>query len=218
MLVESDTTRILVDTGPDMREQLVAAGVDTVDAVLWTHEHADHTHGIDDLRQLFHNMGRPVPCYGRERVLQSLEHRFRYVFHGRGGYPPTATAGLLTDDMQIGDIRIRTVDQPHGDITAAGLRFDLDGWSIGYSTDCHAFTPEMDDLFAGVDLWIVDALRRAPHPSHADLKVTLAAVRTVKPRRAILTHMDHSMDYATLMAELPPGVEPAYDGLTVQLR
>ena len=217
VLVESDGTRIMVDTGPDMRGQLLAAGVGQIDAVLWTHEHADHTHGIDDLRQIFHIRREPVPCYARPRTLESLERRFRYVFHGRGGYPPSATMVPLADDMMIGAIRVRTVDQPHGGITSAGFRFDANGASIGYSTDFHDFTAEMEELFAGIDVWVVDVLRRAPHPTHADLATTLDAIARVRPKRAILTHMDQSMDYAGLVAELPAGVEPGYDGLGIEL-
>lgn len=218
ILVQSETTNILVDTGPDMREQLLKAGVADLDAVLWTHEHADHTHGIDDLRQIYHLKRAPVPCYARPRCLESVERRFRYVFHGRGGYPPTATIAPLTDRQMIGDMDVRTVDMPHGAITTAGFRFEHDGKSIGYSTDFHDFTSDMDDTFQGLDLWIVDALRRAPHPTHANLAITLDAIRRLRPRRAILTHMDQSMDYAELAVELPAGVEPGCDGLEVTLR
>jgi phosphoribosyl 1,2-cyclic phosphate phosphodiesterase len=215
ILVRSETTTILIDTGPDMREQLLAAGVSRIDAVLWTHEHADHTHGIDDLRQIFHLSHKPVPCYARQRCLESLERRFRYVFHGRGGYPPTATISLLKDQITIGDIVVRTVDQPHGNITSAGFRFEDGTETAGYSTDFHEITPDMEDMFAGVDLWVIDALRHAPHPTHANLATTLDAVTRIKPGRAILTHMDQSMDYKALSAELPGGVEPGYDGLEV---
>jgi len=215
ILVRSDSAAILVDTGPDLREQLLAADVGAIDAVLWTHEHADHTHGIDDLRQIYHLTRRPVSGFARERTLESLERRFRYVFHGRGGYPPTATISPLADELTIGDICIRTVDQPHGGISSAGFRFDHDGASIGYSTDFNVFTPDMESLFEGVDVWVVDALRRAPHPTHAHLATTLDAIARLRPKRAILTHMDQSMDYATLAAELPAGVEPGYDGLEV---
>jgi phosphoribosyl 1,2-cyclic phosphate phosphodiesterase len=201
-----------------MREQLLATGISDIDAVLWTHEHADHTHGIDDLRQIFHLRGAAMPCYARDRTLESLERRFRYVFHGRGGYPPTATISPLADDLMIGDIRVRTVDQPHGSITSAGFRFECAGASIGYSTDFHDVTQEMKKLFEGMDLWVVDALRHAPHPTHANLAITLGAISQLKPRRAILTHMDHSMDYVSLAAELPDGVEPGFDGLEVVLK
>jgi len=213
VLVQSDTTTILVDTGPDMREQMLNAGVTNLDAVVWTHEHADHSHGIDDLRQIFHLKREPVPCYAKGRCLESLERRFRYVFHGRGGYPPTASIALLEDVLTVGDIRIRSVDMPHGGISSAGLRFEHNGKSIGYATDFHEFTAEMDDLFSGLDLWVVDALRRAPHPTHINLAMTLGAIERLKPKRAILTHMDHSMDYVGLTRELPAGVEPGFDGL-----
>ena len=217
VLVQSETTTILVDTGPDMREQLLNAGVTNLDAVLWTHEHADHTHGIDDLRQIFHLKRAPVPCYARERCLESLERRFRYVFRGRGGYPSAATIALLDDALIIGDVHIRTVDMPHGGISSAGFRFEHDGKSFGYSTDFHEFTTEMEELFSGLDIWVVDALRRAPHPTHANLTTTLDAIGRLKPKRAILTHMDQSMDFAELARELPAGVEPGHDGLEVIL-
>jgi phosphoribosyl 1,2-cyclic phosphate phosphodiesterase len=196
-----------------MREQLLAANVGLLDAVLWTHEHADHTHGIDDLRQVFHLTHTPVPGYARQRTHDLLETRFGYVFHGRGGYPPTARLHVLDDDIMVGDIRVRTVDQPHGGITSAGFRFDVGQASAAYSTDFHKLTDDMEQLFREVDLWVVDALRHAPHPTHADLATTLDAVGRVKPKRAILTHMDQSMDYATLVADLPEGVEPGFDGL-----
>jgi phosphoribosyl 1,2-cyclic phosphate phosphodiesterase len=215
ILVQSATTTILIDTGPDMREQLLAAEVGVIDAVLWTHEHADHTHGIDDLRQIFHLTHTPVPCFARERTLESLERRFRYVFHGRGGYPPTATITLLEDEITVGDIRVRTVDQPHGNITSAGFRFACGNGSIGYSTDFHNITTDMEKMFEGVDVWVVDALRHAPHPTHANLATTLEAIVRLQPKRAILTHMDQSMDYATLAAALPPRVEPGFDGLEI---
>lgn len=217
VLIQSATTTILVDTGPDMREQLLRAGVGNLDAVLWTHEHADHTHGIDDLRQVFHLKQAPVPGFARPRTLESLERRFRYVFHGRGGYPPTATIAPLEDDFVIGDIHVRAIDMPHGEITSVGLRFEHDGKSAGYATDFHTITDDMEELLTGLDVWIVDALRRAPHPTHAHLATTLDAVARLKPKRAILTHMDNSMDYADLSTELPDGVEPGYDGMEVAI-
>jgi phosphoribosyl 1,2-cyclic phosphate phosphodiesterase len=213
ILVQSETTTLLVDTGPDMRAQLLGAGVGALDAVIWTHDHADHTHGIDDLRQIFHITGTPVVAYARRQTLDGLERRFGYVFKGIGGYPPTARGMLLEDEAVIGDIAVRVVDQPHGGITSAGLRFEHGGRSIGYSTDFNIFTPEMDALFEGLDIWVVDALRRKPHPTHASLAMTLDAIARLKPAEAILTHMDQSMDYASLRAELPPGVVPGHDGL-----
>jgi len=217
ILVESATTRLIVDTSPDMRQQLLDADVVDIDAILWTHDHADHCHGIDDVRQLFHARRTPVPGYAYAEALKQLQRRFDYVFTGRDGYPPTVEPALLEPDMMIGDIRIRCVPQPHGSIFSAGFRFDHGGRSVGYSTDLHEFTDEMVALFAGVDLWVVDALRVRPHPTHAHLEQTLEAIRACQPGRAVLTHMDQSMDYARLTESLPDGVAPGYDGMEVSL-
>ena len=217
ILVEHDGTRILVDTGPDLREQLIDAGVGSVDAVIWTHDHADHCHGIDDLRQVYHARGSAVPGYAQQDTADTLLGRFGYVFTGNCGYPPVATLQLLPDRLVVGPVEVRSVTQPHGDILTAGLRFDAGGRSIAYSTDVSGLTDAMVDLFAGVDLWIVDALRRRPHPSHASLSEALGWTDLVRPSRSLLTHMDQSMDYRGLLAELPPGVEPAYDGQVVAL-
>ena len=214
--VASGTTTILVDTGPDMRTQLLAAGLGRLDAVIWTHEHADHTHGIDDLRQVYHLRGSPLPGFARAETLELLERRFRYVFHGRQGYPPTAELHLLPDRLTIGDIDISVLDQPHGAISSTGLVFRKAGKSIGYATDCERITPEMIAFYRGVDIWIVDALRKMPHPTHSDLGMVLAALPQVGAARVILTHMDQSMDYRTLRAELPSGVEPGMDGLEIE--
>ena len=213
ILVWTDTTRILVDTSPDMRGQLLDAGVTDVDAVIWTHDHADHCHGIDDLRQIMHFRGGPVRGLARAFTLEQLQLRFAYAFFGRTGYRPTVEGELLPDSLRIGDIDLRVADQPHGGITSAGLRFEHNGKSIGYATDFHEMTNEMRALYANLDLWIVDALREAPHPTHPNLASTLGWITELGPRRAILAHMDQSMDYARLAATLPLGVEPGYDGL-----
>lgn len=213
ILVSSFTTRLLVDTSPDMRAQLLAADIDDVDAVLWTHDHADHCHGIDDLRQLYHARGAPVRAFARPATLAALKSRFGYAFDGRSAYPPTVDAAPLPDRLAIGDIDVTVVDQPHGDITSAGFVFSLDARKIAYSTDFNALTPEMIAAFAGVDLWIVDALRHRPHPTHPHLAQVLGWIAQLKPQRAVLVHMDESMDYRTLATTLPAGIEPGYDGL-----
>lgn len=214
-LVESGDSRVLIDTGPDIREQLNAAGVGRVDAVIWTHDHADHTHGIDDLRQLAEALGRPVPCYARPATAAALAARFAYVFEGGGGYRPVATLAALPDTMTIADLEITTVDQPHGDIASAGLSFAHGGKHIVYSTDFHALTDEMAETFSGCDIWVLDALRRHPHPSHNHLSLALDHVERVAPGRAVLIHMDSSMDYRTVTGELPAGVELGYDGMVL---
>lgn len=216
ILVESETTRILVDTSPDMREQLLDANVSDVDAVIWTHDHADHCHGLDDLRQLYHARGRPVVAYARPDTLASLSARFRYAFEGHDGYPATVEGHVLPDHVRIGDIDISVVDQPHGNITSAGIRFDGDG-SIAYSTDFNMMTDDMQNLYKDLDIWVVDALRARPHPTHIHLDATLGWIEQLRPGRAILTHMDQSMDYQTLRATLPASVEPGYDGMQVEV-
>lgn len=213
ILVDHADTRILVDTSPDMREQLLNADALALDAVIWTHDHADHCHGIDDLRQVFHAMGRPVQGYARSDTLHTIQTRFAYAFAGRTGYPATIAGHALPDRLTIGDIAIGVTDQPHGNITSAGLRFEAGGRAIGYATDAAAMTPDMMALYADLDVWIVDALRRQPHPTHADLPTVLDWVKMLRPTRTVLIHMDHSMDYATLCRELPAGVEPGYDGM-----
>ncbi|MBO9575296.1 MAG: MBL fold metallo-hydrolase [Sphingobium sp.] len=218
ILVESDNTRIMVDTAPDMRAQLLAADVIHLDAVLWTHDHADHAHGIDDLRQIMHHRGTPVPGYGHPATLRRLKERFAYCFDGREGYRPTVEAHELDEgETLIGDIAVRWVAQPHGFIYSTGFRFDLEGKSVAYATDFHEMTDEMAALYAGVDLLVIDALRHKPHPTHPHLGMALEAIERIKPGHAILTHMDQSMDYATLCAELPQGIEPGYDGQTILL-
>ena len=194
ILVEHEDTRILVDTSPDMRQQLLDAGAGAVTAVIWTHEHADHVFGIDDLRQVYHALGHPVPGYARPRTEAALRRQFGYVFEGNGGYPPTVSLMTLPDALRIGGIDIRVADQPHGGITSAGLRFEAGGVSIGYATDISDMTEDMRALYQDLDVWIVDALRRRPHPTHPSLSTALRWIEELKPRRAALVHMDQSME------------------------
>ena len=217
ILIEHDDVRVLIDTSPDLREQLLAADVASFDAVIWTHDHADHCHGIDDLRQVYHALGRPVTGYARQATLAVLRERFNYVFQGRDGYPLTVDIAPLPDRLTVGGLTIETVDQPHGSITSAGLRVSAGAATFGYATDLHAMTAAMRDHYRGLDVWIVDALRRRPHPSHPDLGTVLGWVTDLAPKRTALVHMDQSMDYATLLDELPPGVEPGFDGWEVEL-
>lgn len=213
ILVEAGGVVVLVDTGPDMREQLLDAEVGRVDAVVWTHDHADHTHGIDDLRQLYHAIGRPVPGYARADCAGVLERRFEYVFKGGRSYPPSANLHLLPDRLTLGALEVRVIDQPHGRISSAGLVFAHGGRRAVYSTDFNVLTPEMRAAYEGCDLWIADALRHAPHPSHPTVAQTVEWAATLGAKRTVLTHMDHSLDYRTVAASLPTGVEPAYDGM-----
>ena len=217
LLVEADDVRLLVDTSPDLRAQLLDAGVGTVDAIVWTHDHADHTHGIDDVRQIFHARGEPVAGYARAETLAAISTKFAYAFAGNHGYPPTVAGALLPDTLAIGSLRVTVTDQPHGSIKSAGLRFEHRGKAAGYATDFNIMTDDMRTLYQGLDLWIVDALRVKPHPSHPTLDQVITWVTELAPERTVLMHMDQSMDYRTLCESLPPGIEPGYDGLEVEL-
>jgi phosphoribosyl 1,2-cyclic phosphate phosphodiesterase len=212
ILVEAGDTRLLVDTGPDLRMQLLDAGDGRLTAVLYTHDHADHTHGIDDLRALFHATRRPVDCYMNEATQTRLRHRFSYAFSGGHGYSPSVCAHPLGPAMPFGPILVRPFRQVHGPIDSIGYRFDCDGKSIAYSTDVNTIPEESWPCLDRLDLWIVDALRRTPHPTHSHLDQTLGWIARARPAEAWLTHMDQSMDHDTLAAELPDGVSPGYDG------
>jgi phosphoribosyl 1,2-cyclic phosphate phosphodiesterase len=211
-------TRVLVDCGPDMREQLIDAEVDWLDGVLITHEHADHIHGIDDLRPMFVLKRRRIDFWLAEVTSRALHARFGYCFATPPGsqYPPILTERRLTPGQEVtiqgqgGDIPVLPILQDHGDITSLGFRFG----NVAYSTDLKNLPGDSIAALQGLDVWIVDALRRTPHPSHFNLDETLSWIARIKPKRAILTDMHTDMDYRQLRASLPPHIEPAYDGMT----
>ena len=217
ILVEGGGARVLVDTGPDLREQLLDAGVKTLDAVLWTHDHADHTHGIDELRAIYQHMRVAVRAWGNQATLDALTRRFGYVFEGGQGYPPTVIRELMPDRLRLNQMIVTPFTQRHGDIDSLGFRFEADGAAIAYSTDVSDLPEEAWGALEGLDLWIVDALRRHPHPSHAHLPRTLSWIARAQPKRAWLTHLDPSMDHETVSRELPAGVDPGYDMLTLEI-
>jgi phosphoribosyl 1,2-cyclic phosphate phosphodiesterase len=211
-------TRVLIDCTPDCREQLLSAEVDWLDGVLITHEHADHTHGIDDLRPLFVLKRRRVDVYLDEPTSRALHARFGYCFMTPPGseYPPILSERRLTPGKAVsiagqgGDIAVTPVLQNHGDIPSLGFRIG----NVAYSADIKSLPQVSLPLMAGLDVWIVDALRKTPHPSHMNLAEALSWIERVKPKRAILTNLHTDMDYAALRAELPPHIEPAFDGMT----
>ena len=217
ILVQSGQTTLLVDTGPDMRAQLLDARVSAVDAVFYTHDHADHTHGIDDLRGLFNIHKKRVQCYANDATLALLHQRFGYIFKGESGYPPIAAANRVAEVHRIGPITVRSFRQIHGMIDSVGYRFEADGAACVYSTDLNAISRDAHPLLADMDLWILDCLRRKPHSSHPHLALALDWVAKYAPRRTLLTHMDSSMDHATLLRELPSGIEPGYDMQMIEL-
>ncbi len=217
LVLETAGERLLVDCAPDLREQLLAAGIDVVDHVILTHDHADHCHGIDDLRQVAQNRGSLVPFCARADVLQRITKRFDYVFEEKHFYPAILAPEPLDGERMFGAMQLRFVDQPHGGITSLGIRAEEGERSVGYALDFNEFTSDMASLYQGLDLWICDCLRRRPHPTHAHLDAVLGWARELRVGQLLLTHLDNSMDYATLRAELPDWAAPAFDGLEVEL-
>ena len=218
---ETKRTRVLVDTSPDLREQLLDANVDWLDGIFYTHEHADHTHGIDDLRALFIGARRQLDAYVDEATWRVLYHRFDYCFVTPPGsnYPPILNEHRIAPGTPVdvagegGTITVLPFLQDHGDIPSLGYRFGR----VAYSSDLVDLPAASIPLLADLDLWIVDALRDRPHPSHFSVDQALDWIGRIKPKRAILTNLHADLDYAALKARLPSHIEPAYDGLSVML-
>jgi phosphoribosyl 1,2-cyclic phosphate phosphodiesterase len=218
ILLESDAKRLLVDCGPDLRAQLLAADVSELDGVIVTHDHADHCHGIDELRAIEQVLRRPVPLYARANVLEGLQKRFGYIFSSRSLYRAVAEPIELADSVEFGDATIRFVDQPHGGITSLGMRIDEGSHSAVYSIDFSDLTEEMRTLYEGADVWISDCLSRRPHPTHTHLDAVLGWSKELKVGRVFLSHLNNTMDYAALVGELPDWAAPAHDGLEIELK
>ena len=216
ILIESAGNRLLVDCGPDLREQLLAADVGTLDGVIVTHDHADHCHGIDEIRAIAQASGAPVPLYARRDVLDRLSDRFGYIFRSSSIYRTVCKPVELGPAMKFGEATIRFVDQPHGGISSLGLRIDEGGRSVAYAIDFNELTDEMRSLYESLDVWISDCLSRRPHPTHSHLDAVLEWAREMNVGRLYLSHLNNSMDYATLVSELPDWVAPAHDGLEIE--
>ena len=214
---EHGVTRILIDTAPDLREQLIDANVDHIDAVFYTHEHADQSHGIDDLRSVVLHQRRRIPVYLNQVTGKDIMHRFSYCFVAPPGsnYPPILSGHSIeagesrSIDGQGGEVRLTAFDLQHGNIPALGFR-------IGDA----AYTPDVSDIpreswpaLENLDLWIIDGLRYAPHPSHFSVNDALSWIDRFKPRRAVITNMHSDVDYEVLRLSLPENIVPAYDGM-----
>ena len=213
-------TSVLIDTTPDLRDQLLGADVRRLDAVLYTHEHADHIHGIDDLRPLVILMRRRIPVYADRVTSEVLQMRFGYCFQAPAGsgYPPILDMRHLKQGVPTvvsgpaGPVEAVPFRMIHGDIEALGFRFG----KIAYAPDVSAMPEESFGHLEGLDVLILDALRYTPHPTHFSVSEALTVIERVKPKRAILTNLHTDLDYETLRRELPPGIEPAYDGLQIE--
>ncbi|MGN6515411.1 MAG: MBL fold metallo-hydrolase [Rhizomicrobium sp.] len=215
-------TAVLVDTSPDLREQLLRARCGRLDAILITHDHADQTHGMDDVRAIAYAKRKRIDLYTDRAALHDIRKKFGYIFETPpgSGYPPIITAHELPqpfDAMDVagegGAIPVCPFLQGHGRIHSLGFRFG----PIAYSSDVNELDEAAFSALEGVECWIVDALRHDPHPTHANVDTALQWIARVKPKRAILTNLHIDLDYESLKRVLPPGVEPAYDGMTIAI-
>ncbi len=217
---DTDATKVLVDTSPDLREQLLASGVASLDAILLTHSHADHTHGMDDVRPLVLTAKRRIDLHMDAATSAIVRHKFSYIFETPLGsfYPPLLNEKRLISGKACkiggagGAIEFLPFRLEHGDVDALGFRFG----NIAYSPDLNAIPAESRGFLEDLDLWIVDALRYMPHPAHFCLAETLDWIARLRPRRAILTNLHTDLDFERLRRELPANVEPAFDGMRIE--
>jgi phosphoribosyl 1,2-cyclic phosphate phosphodiesterase len=220
-VVESDGgTRVLIDTPTELRLQLIAAGIDRLDGVLYTHDHADHTHGIDDLRAITIRRTSPLPVYGSAETVAVLAQKFNYIFDDSvrplpGTSKPEIRAHVIKAGVpfRIGDIDITPVAVPHGNTEVFGYRLG----PLAYVTDAKSIPPEAVRLLRGARVLVINALFRRQHPTHLSIPEALAAAAEIGAERTYLTHLSHDNSHAALEAELPPGIAPAFDGLTVRI-
>ena len=222
MLVERQegggVTRVLIDTSPDMRAQLLDAGVGTLDAVIWTHAHADHTNGIDDLRQIVFNTRQRLAVWADAVTAEALQARFGYVFDQPEGspYPPILDLHIIDGPVTVtgagGALTFQPFAARHGHIDALGFRIG----PMAYLPDAAEIPEESWPLLEGLDTWVVDALRRRPHPTHAHLARTLEWIARARPRHAVLTNMHNDLDHGAVAAETPAHVTPAHDGMVLR--
>ena len=207
---------ILIDTTPDFRQQMLTAGIERIDAVLFTHSHADHILGLDDIRRFNWIQGGPVACYASEQTWVDLRRTFHYVFDGvprMGGGIPKLVPHTIDGTFSIGGVRVIPVPLWHGDAPILGFRFG----TVAYLTDCNRLHDEAWPLVEGVETLVIDALRDKKHATHFTVDEALEVIARIAPRRAYLTHMSHDLGHATTSARLPAGVELAYDGLVLDV-
>jgi phosphoribosyl 1,2-cyclic phosphate phosphodiesterase len=221
ILIESDTTKILVDTSPDLRAQLLKASVDHIDAILYTHSHADHLNGIDDLRSINRAMNDWIPAYTDESTWNNIAKRFGYVLEPLKNktnffYKPCLIRHEVTvgQEFKIGDFNIGVMDQDHGFMRTLGFRIN----KFAYSTDVVELPDESFKMLCGIDTWMVGALFEEPHKTHAHIKKVIQWANRVKPNRVILTHLSHKIDYANVTKRLPKFAELAYDGMIINIK
>ena len=219
IIVEVKKTKLLIDSSPDLRQQMMNSGYDFADAVLYTHGHADHTHGIDDLRAFNYHRNAPLPIYGTQEFMDEFRTRFLYAFGIKpawaGWTRPNLAPNVIEEygEFKFSDMTVQHFLQYHGKGKTIGYRIG----NFAYSPDVNNFPDQSLQLLESLDVWLVDCLRREPAPTHAHLEMTLEWIERLKPKRAILTHMSHDLDYEWLGSILPPNVEAAYDGMVIDL-
>ena len=218
--METGGTRILIDSGPDLREQALREGISSIDAIVYTHGHVDHVAGFDELRAFCWGKKEPLPLYATESCLGVLKTMFAWAFHTdnihRGYVKPDPR--LLGKGVSIGDISITPLPVSHGSVETVGLLFEMpDGFRLAYIPDVKSIPQSTMEMLTDLDLLVIDTLRDGPHSTHLSLPEALAISGQLTPARTLLTHMSHDLDHATLAASLPPGVSPAYDGLRISL-
>ena len=215
ILIENNDDTILIDTSPDMRQQLLACNLQKLTAVIYTHSHADHCHGIDDLRSVNWLTRQPIEVYSNKLTLDQIQQRFSYIFKSDDPnvfYTPSINLHAVDGPFTIGTTPIIPFEQDHGHVVSLGFRIG----DFAYSTDVKHLDKAAFDCMAGIKAWVVDCVRELPHPKHSHLEQTLMWIDRVKPDRAVLTHMNETLDYATLWAKLPQGVVPAHDGMVIE--
>ncbi len=219
VMVEQDDTVLLIDTSPDLREQLLRENVQRLSAVLYTHAHADHCHGVDDLRVMNWRMKSPIDIYGDGLTIEEITNRFAYIFKTRAEGDMYFKPSLVPHSIRAGDplvfgaLTVVPFEQNHAYRTTLGFRMG----AFAYTTDAKALNEEAFEILRGVDVWVVDCVSRKPHPTHSHLEQTVAWIERVRPKMAYLTHMGQGLDYKTLCDELPENIRPAYDGLQIEL-
>jgi len=205
--------KVLIDTSTDLRQQALRARIDRVDAVLYTHAHADHILGLDELRMFNFVHRRSIPLYGRGDALDTISRMFSYAFEESSVGVPQLTVNAIEDELQLLGIRIQAIPVRHGESTTLAFRIG----NFAYVTDCNGISDESAARLQGLDVLVIDSLRRRPHRSHFGLYEALDEVERLHPAEAYLTHLSHDFDHGSLEAELPPGVRVAYDGLVLEI-
>ena len=215
--VQTQGKSLLIDTSPDLREQIISAKIETIDAVLYTHAHADHAHGLDDLRAISYRQDHRIMAYMDPETHKTLTSRFGYAFASSHTmdrlYPALMQDEIAEGAFEAAGVPVTSFRMNHGNTHSMGYRIG----NFAYTTDVVELEDDKFDLLQGLDLWIVDSLREEPHPTHAHTDRALQWIARAKPKYAVLTHLNHTVDYETLKAKCPPNVEPAYDGLSFDL-